>query len=61
MVGMKYTQEGKRDLRLDFLRGFCLFAMAINHGGLDSYWQIITGGSVFLINAADGFFSSFQD
>lgn len=56
MESLKYTQEGKRDLRLDFLRGFCLFAMAINHAGLDSYWQIITGGSVFLINAADGFF-----
>ena len=56
MSGMKYVPEGKRDLRLDFLRGFCLFSMAINHAGLDSYWQIITGGSVFLINAADGFF-----
>jgi hypothetical protein len=29
MAGMKYVQEGKRDLRLDFLRGFCLFAMAM--------------------------------
>ena len=53
MASMKNGQEGKRDLRLDFLRGFCLIAMVINHGGPDSYWQIITGGSVFLINAAD--------
>lgn len=53
---MKYTQEGKRDLRLDLLRGFCLFAMTINHASLDSYWQYITGGAEFLINAAEGFF-----
>ena len=52
----QYQREGKRDLRLDWLRGFALFAMSINHAGLASYLQYITGNSEFLINAAEGFF-----
>lgn len=52
----RYNQQGKRDLRLDWLRGYALFAMAINHFGVESNYQIITGGAEFLINAAELFF-----
>ncbi|MEM7335090.1 MAG: OpgC domain-containing protein [Chloroflexota bacterium] len=52
----RYPFNGKRDLRLDWLRGFALFVMSINHAGLDSYFHIVTGNAQFLINAAEGFF-----
>lgn len=48
--------DNNRDLRLDFLRGYTLFAMAIYHFSEGSYYRNITGGSVFLINAAEVFF-----
>ncbi|MDJ0955064.1 MAG: OpgC domain-containing protein [Acidimicrobiia bacterium] len=55
--GWRYRDEGRRDLRLDLLRGFALFAMAINHFGLhQSYLHSMSGRSNFLINAAEVFF-----
>ena len=48
--------DGKRDLRLDFLRGYALLAMTLTHLGLSSPLIAITGGSRFLINAAEVFF-----
>jgi len=48
--------DGKRDLRLDFLRGYALVAMTLTHLGLASPLIAITGGSRFLINAAEVFF-----
>lgn len=56
MNTLKYQADSKRDLRLDMLRGLSLFVMAINHAGLSSYWQYLTGNSEFLINAAEMFF-----
>ncbi len=47
---------GKRDLRLDFLRGYALFVMTLTHLGLASPLMAITGGSRFLVNAAEVFF-----
>ena len=29
----RYAEVGRRDLRLDFLRGFCAFAMVVDHLG----------------------------
>lgn len=52
---LAYQQEGKRDLRLDWLRGYALFAMSINHAIPESLFHIITGGSAFLISAAEMF------
>jgi hypothetical protein len=47
---------GKRDLRLDFLRGFAVLAMVADHlGGEPSWLYSITGGNKFLFSAAEGF------
>ena len=57
MQTLRYSDDDRRDHRLDWLRGFALFAMSVNHFGLDrSVFHVFTGGSVFLINAAEGFF-----
>jgi hypothetical protein len=54
---MRYTDPAPRDARLDLLRGYAVFAMGINHFGMEgSLTRYITGGSVFLINAAEVFF-----
>lgn len=47
---------GKRDLRLDFLRGFAVVAMVVDHiGGHRSWLYVITGGDSFFISAAEVF------
>ncbi len=48
--------KGKRDLRLDWLRGYAILAMTLTHLGVTSPLIIITGGSTFLFNAAEVFF-----
>ena len=54
---IRYPDDTKRDRRLDLIRGYAIFAMSVNHFGLDqSVFHAITGGSVFLINAAEVFF-----
>ncbi len=53
--GWRY-ESGKRDLRLDFLRGFAVLAMVADHlGGEPSWLYNITGGNHFLFSAAEGF------
>ncbi len=44
-----------RDVRVDFLRGFCIFAMVVDHLGGDSWLYAITGGNRFYVSAAEGF------
>lgn len=47
---------GKRDLRLDLLRGFAVFAMIADHIGGESSWLYrLTGGDRFFTSAAEGF------
>ena len=54
---LRYDASGLRDERLDLLRGYAVFAMSVNHLGIGSrFFSPITGGSVFLINAAEVFF-----
>ncbi|MBI5878533.1 MAG: OpgC domain-containing protein [Chloroflexi bacterium] len=50
-----YVQKGNRDLRLDFLRGYAVFAMIVDHLGSDSWLQNFTGGNRFFVSAAEGF------
>ncbi|MCC7103598.1 MAG: OpgC domain-containing protein [Chloroflexi bacterium] len=45
----------RRDLRLDLLRGFAVFAMIVDHFGGRSWITPITGGNTFLVSAAEGF------
>src|SRR5437763_1612871 len=48
-------QPGSRDLRLDLLRGFAIFAMVVDHFGGHSWLTYLTGGNQFLVSAAEGF------
>ena len=47
--------SNRRDLRVDLLRGFCIFAMVVDHFGGDSWLYSITGGNRFYVSAAEGF------
>jgi hypothetical protein len=52
----RYNPEGNRDLRLDFLRGFCLFVIIADHISFYPAFTIyLTGGGYFLTSAAEGF------
>jgi hypothetical protein len=53
--GWRYVAEGRRDLRLDLLRGFAVFAMVVDHIGGFSWLHAITGGNRFFVSAAEGF------
>mgnify|MGYP001794924842 CR=1 FL=1 len=54
---IRYQSDTTRDPRLDWIRGYAVLAMSINHFGLDaSAFHPFTGGAVFLINAAEVFF-----
>lgn len=44
-----------RDPRLDLLRGFCVFAMVVDHIGGTSWLYSITGGNRGPVTAAEGF------
>ncbi len=48
--------QGKRDVRIDLLRGFCVFVMIVDHvGGETSWLYAFTGGNRFVVSAAEGF------
>jgi len=48
--------RGKRDLRIDLLRGFCVFVMIVDHVGGEASWlYVLTGGNRFFVSAAEGF------
>ncbi|MDP9371380.1 MAG: OpgC domain-containing protein, partial [Chloroflexota bacterium] len=53
--GWRYAEPGGRDLRLDLLRGFAVFAMAVDHLGGPSWLYALTGGNRFFVSAAEGF------
>jgi len=50
-----YRQEGARDLRFDFLRGFAVLAMVVDHIGGPSWLYALTGGNKFYTSAAEAF------
>ena len=46
--------KGKRDLRIDLLRGFCVFVMIVDHvGGETSWLYALTGGNRLYVSAAE--------
>jgi hypothetical protein len=55
-LNWQYKQEGRRDLRLDWLRGYAIFAMAVVHLDKTSLFDYLTGGGVFLVGATEFFF-----
>ena len=50
-----YLTESGRDLRIDFLRGYLVFAMVVDHVRGPSWLYVITGGNRFYTSAAEGF------
>ena len=52
----RYVEAGGRDLRLDFLRGYALVAMFINHLRGDSWLYVLSGHEQFYTSAADAFY-----
>ncbi len=46
---------GSRDLRLDLLRGYCVFMMVVDHVDVWSPLLMLTGGNHFFVSAAEGF------
>jgi hypothetical protein len=50
---LAYSASGHRDLRLDFLRGFAVPAMIVDHIGGSSWLYALTGGNRFYTSAAE--------
>jgi enterochelin esterase-like enzyme len=50
-----YLSHEGRDLRLDLLRGFFVFAMIVDHVRGESLLYVLTGGNRFFTSAAEGF------
>lgn len=56
MLGwMRYQATNKRDLRLDFIRGYCVFMMVVDHISGPSFLYTITGNNRYIVSAAEGF------
>ena len=55
MSNWSYIDAGSRDRRLDLLRGYAVFAMAIDHIGGGTALHLLTGGNRFLVSAAEAF------
>src|SRR5918992_404975 len=47
--------DGRRDRRLDLLRGYAVFAMVVDHFGGESFITPLTGSNRFLVSAAEAF------
>lgn len=52
---MAYRPRGKRDLRIDFLRGLAVAAMVVDHIGGDTPLTGLTGGNRSFVSAAEAF------
>ncbi len=52
---MRYQAASKRDLRLDFIRGYCVFMMIVDHLSGPSFLYLITGNNRYIVSAAEGF------
>lgn len=55
LTALAYTPGAGRDLRIDFLRGFAVFAMVVDHLAGPSLLYLLTGGNRFFTSAAEGF------
>lgn len=51
----RYAEAGRRDLRLDLLRGYCVLAMTVDHLDAPTWLYLFTGGNRFFVSAAEGF------
>lgn len=55
VASLAYSETGKRDLRLDFLRGLAISAMVVDHVGGDTFLTAISGGNRTIVSAAEAF------
>ena len=55
LASWRYADPGRRDVRLDLLRGFAVFAMICDHASGISWLSPITGGNRFVASAAEAF------
>jgi enterochelin esterase-like enzyme len=55
VADLGYRPDRGRDLRFDFLRGFAVFAMVVDHLAGPSQLYLLTGGNRFFTSAAEGF------
>jgi hypothetical protein len=57
LAGWRYLPSGTRDLRLDLLRGWCIFSMVVDHAAGDrtSALFVITGNGTLPMTGAHGF------
>lgn len=55
LASLAYSPSSGRDRRFDFLRGFAVFAMVVDHLGGPSRLYLLTGGNRFYTSAAEGF------
>lgn len=52
---LSYRQTGKRDLRLDYLRGLAVSAMIVDHIGGDTILTRLSGANQSIVSAAEAF------
>ncbi len=52
---LAYADPGKRDLRLDFLRGLAVAIMVVDHMGGDTPLTRLSGANQFIVSAAEAF------
>ncbi len=55
LASWRYRSSSSRDYRLDLLRGFCVFAMIVDHVGGASWLYGLTGGNRGIVSAGEGF------
>ena len=55
LASWRYPATDRRDRRLDFLRGFAVFAMICDHVAGISWFSPVTGANRFVTSAAEGF------
>jgi hypothetical protein len=51
----RYAESGRRDVRIDLLRGYAVFAMVCDHVAGLSWITPFTGANRFVVSAAEGF------
>src|SRR6266508_1306131 len=55
LAGLRYAVAGGRDYRVDLLRGFCVFAMIVDHISGSSWLYGLTGNNRWAVSAGEGF------
>lgn len=55
LASWRYPSEGRRDVRLDLLRGYAVFAMICDHVAGLSWLSPLTGANRFIVSAAEAF------